>query len=208
MVDSSQRMAISARSGTSDRTPGSLVASLPVAPVCSGQKPGFYRLVATFFHRVIGYRRILLRTEASDQRQGMPVMTDRFVLVNPEGLHPTSGYAHLTIVEAGRAAHLAGLCPLDTDEQVVGLGDLGAQIDQVVANALAILSAADATPRDVVRSVIYVVSADSAVLASAWDRLNASPLAPAFATASTLLGVTALGYTGQLIEIDLTASLP
>ena len=135
-------------------------------------------------------------------------MTDRFVFVNPEGLHPTSGYAHLTIVEAGHTAHLAGLCPLDADEQVVGLGDLGAQIDQVVANALAILSAADATPQDVVRSVIYVVSADSAVLASAWDRLNASQLALAFATASTLLGVTALGYTGQLIEIDLTASLP
>ena len=135
-------------------------------------------------------------------------MTDRFVLVNPEGLHPTSGYAHLTIVEAGRTAHLAGLCPLDADEQVAGLGDLGAQIDQVVANALAILSAARATPHDVVRSVIYVVSGDSAVLASAWDHLNASRLAPAFATASTLLGVTALGYAGQLIEIDLTASLP
>jgi len=135
-------------------------------------------------------------------------MTDRFVLINPEGLHPTSGYAHLTIVEAGRTAHLAGLCPLDADEQVAGLGDLGAQIDQVVANALAILSAARATPHDVVRSVIYVVSGDSAVLASAWDHLNASRLAPAFATASTLLGVTALGYAGQLIEIDLTASLP
>ncbi|MDR3032536.1 MAG: RidA family protein, partial [Kitasatospora sp.] len=27
-------------------------------------------------------------------------------------------------------------------------------------------------------------------------------------TASTLLGVTALGYTGQLVEIDLTAALP
>jgi enamine deaminase RidA (YjgF/YER057c/UK114 family) len=138
----------------------------------------------------------------------MTVMTDRFVLINPEGLHPTSGYAHLTIAEAGRTAHLAGLCPLDADEQIVGLGDLGAQIDQVVANALAILSAAGATPHDVVRSVIYVVSADSTVLASAWHHLNASPLAPAFATASTLLGVTALGYTGQLIEIDLTASLP
>jgi len=137
----------------------------------------------------------------------MIVMTDRFVLINPEGLHPPSGYAHVTIVEAGRTAHLAGLCPLDAGEQVVGLGDLGAQIDQVVANALAILSAADATPHDVVRSVIYVVSTDSTVLASAWDHLNASQLAPAFATASTLLGVTALGYTGQLIEIDLTASL-
>jgi enamine deaminase RidA (YjgF/YER057c/UK114 family) len=138
----------------------------------------------------------------------MTVMADRFVLINPDGLHPTSGYAHLTIAEAGRTAHLAGLCPLDADERIVGLGDLDAQIDQVTANAVAILSAAGATPHDVVRSVIYVVSADSTVLASAWHRLNASPLAPAFATASTLLGVTALGYTGQLIEIDLTASLP
>ena len=135
-------------------------------------------------------------------------MTERFVLINPEGLHPTSGYAHLTIVEAGRTAHLAGLCPLDADEQIVGLGDLGTQIDQIVANALAILSAADATPHDVVRSVIYVVSADSTVLASAWDHLNASRLAPAFATASTLLGVTVQGYAGQRIEIDLTASQP
>jgi len=95
-------------------------------------------------------------------------MTDRFAFINPDGVHPTSGYAHLTIAEAGRTAHLAGLCPLDADEQIVGLGDLGAQIGQVAANALAILSAAGATPHDVVRSVIYVVSADSTVLASAW----------------------------------------
>src|SRR5262245_43460354 len=138
----------------------------------------------------------------------MIVMTDRFVLINPEGLHPTSGYPHLTIAEAGRTVHLAGLCAVDSEQEIVGRGDLGAQLDQVVANALTILSAAGATPHDVVRSVIYVVSADSTVLASAWDRLNASQLAAAFATASTLLGVTALGYTGQLIEIDLTASLP
>jgi hypothetical protein len=36
----------------------------------------------------------------------------------------------------------------------------------------------------------------------------ASELAPAFTTASTLLGVSALGFGGQLVEIDLTAALP
>ena len=131
----------------------------------------------------------------------------KLTLINPPGLHPTSGYAHVTIVPAGRTAHLAGLCPLDSDEKVVGLGDLDAQIDHVVANGLAVLRAAGARPRDVVRSVIYVVSEESSVLAGAWDRLMASELAPAFATASTLLGVAALGYTGQLVEIDLTAAL-
>jgi len=138
----------------------------------------------------------------------MPTMNaNQLTLLNPSGLHPTSGYAHVTISPAGRSAHLAGLCPLDADEKLVG-PDLETQIDQVVANALTILEYAGATPEDVVRSVIYVVSDSSPVLAAAWDRLTASELAPAFRTASTLLGVAALGYSGQLIEVDLTAALP
>jgi hypothetical protein len=60
----------------------------------------------------------------------------------------------------------------------------------------------------VVRSIVYVVSPDSGVLGGVWDRLMGSALAPAFTSASTLLGVASLGYHGQLIEIDLTAALP
>ena len=59
-----------------------------------------------------------------------------------------------------------------------------------------------------VRSTIYVVSPDSQVLSSVWWRLDDSELAPAFTTASTLLGVASLGFTGQLVELDLTAALP
>jgi hypothetical protein len=40
-----------------------------------------------------------------------------------------------------------------------------------------------------------------------WRRLQDSELGPAFTTASTLLGVARLGFTGQLIEVDLTAVL-
>jgi enamine deaminase RidA (YjgF/YER057c/UK114 family) len=134
-------------------------------------------------------------------------MPEKLTLINPPGLHPTSGYAHVTVAEAGRTAHLAGLCPLDAEERVVGVGDLGAQIDQVVANGMTILAAVGATPADVVRSVIYVVSGESTVLGGAWHRLMASELGPALATASTLLGVACLGYTDQLVEIDLTAAL-
>ncbi|MFD2356804.1 hypothetical protein ACFSTC_57415 [Nonomuraea ferruginea] len=56
--------------------------------------------------------------------------------------------------------------------------------------------------------MIYVVSGDSSVLGSAWRRLNDSVIAPAFTTASTLLGVAQLGFSGQLAEVDLTAALP
>ena len=127
---------------------------------------------------------------------------------NPAGVHEPPGYSHVTITSAGRLAHLAGQCPLDITGKVVGPGDHAAQTDQVIANCLAVLAAAGAKPSDVARSVIYVVSTESAVLAGVWDRLMASELAPAFTTASTLLGVAALGFGGQLVEIDLTAALP
>ena len=128
---------------------------------------------------------------------------------NPPTVHEPSGYRHVVISSAGPLAHLAGQCPLDLAGNVVGeSGDFDAQTDQVIRNCLAVLEAAGAAPAEVVRSIVYVVSPDSSVLGGVWNRLMASPLAPAFASASTLLGVASLGYQGQLIEIDLTAALP
>jgi enamine deaminase RidA (YjgF/YER057c/UK114 family) len=135
-------------------------------------------------------------------------VSEKITRVNPAGLHPTPGYHHVTIVEAGRTAHLAGQCPLDQDGTLVGPGSLDAQIDQVAANALTALAAVGARPRHVVRSVVYVRSDDTDVLAGAWRRLTSSVIGPAFTTAATLLGVAALGFDGQLVEVDLTVSLP
>ena len=135
-------------------------------------------------------------------------MNAKITRINPEQLHATAGYHHITIVEASRTAYLAGQCPLDRNGTLTGYGDLEAQIDQVVANALTALSAISAAPEHVVRYIIYVASPDSAALGAAWRRLTSSALAPAFTSASTLLGVAQLGYDGQLIEVDLTAALP
>ena len=143
---------------------------------------------------------------AGGGRRNTGRMIEKF---NPPTVHQPPGYSHVTISAAGRLVHLAGQCPLDLDGTVVGApGDFGAQTDQVIANCLAVLEAAGAKPADVVRSVIYVVSPESSVLGGVWERLNASPLAPAFTTASTLLGVASLGFGGQLVEVDLTAALP
>ncbi|MFB7589688.1 RidA family protein [Streptomyces sp. NPDC056169] len=133
-------------------------------------------------------------------------MTTEIRRVNPEGLHPTPGYHHVTVVETGRTAYLAGQCPLGPDGTLVG-DDVDGQVDQIVANALAALAAVGATPDRVVRSVIYVVSDERPVLAAVWARLSASALGPAFTTASTLLGVAQLGFPGQRVELDLTAAL-
>ncbi|KQX53555.1 MULTISPECIES: RidA family protein [unclassified Streptomyces] len=135
-------------------------------------------------------------------------MTDRITRINPAELHPTPGYHHITVVEAGRTAYLAGQCPLDPSGTLVGPGDLDAQIDRVVANALVALEAVGARPEHVVRSVVYVVGDEGNVLGAVWRRLAESALGPALTTASTLLGVTRLGFSGQLVEVDLTAALP
>lgn len=135
-------------------------------------------------------------------------MPSKITRINPDQLHTPPGYHHITVVEAGRTAYLAGQCPIDTAGALVGESDINAQIDQVVANAMIALGAVGAGPGDVVRTVVYVVSEDGSVLGAAWERLTQSPLGSAFTTASTLLGVSQLGFRGQLIEVDLTAALP
>jgi enamine deaminase RidA (YjgF/YER057c/UK114 family) len=135
-------------------------------------------------------------------------MTAKISRINPDQLHETPGYHHITVAETGRTAYLAGQCPLDQGGCLVGPGSLEAQVDQVVVNALAALAAVNAQPQHVVRSVIYVRSDDREDLGLAWHRLTASALGPAFTSASTLLGVTQLGFAGQLVEVDLTVALP
>ncbi len=60
--------------------------------------------------------------------------------INPESLDATPGYHHVTIVEAGRLAFLAGQCPLDRSGTVVD--GLDAQVDQIAENSMTALSAA------------------------------------------------------------------
>lgn len=127
--------------------------------------------------------------------------------LNPPKVHQTPGYHHITVVEAGRLAYLSGQCPLGLDGDVVE-GGLWPQVDQVLANAMTVLEAVDASPEDVVRSAIYVVSDESDLLSRVWFSLLNSTMGAAFTSSSTLLGVNRLGYSGQLVEVDLTVALP
>lgn len=105
-------------------------------------------------------------------------MGERIQRLSPDSLHQTPGYHHITVVEAGRLAFLAGQCPLDRAGKVVGGASHEAQADQVAQNALLALAAVEARPEDVVRSVIYVVSDDERVLGAVWRRLNTAELGP------------------------------
>ena len=98
----------------------------------------------------------------------------------------------------------AGAVPLDAESNLVGRKDPSAQTRQVIANLMSALEAGGATARDVIKTTVYVVAEDRSDLGDVWDVVQESEMADA---ASTLLGVSLLGYEGQLVEIEAIAVL-
>jgi enamine deaminase RidA (YjgF/YER057c/UK114 family) len=73
-------------------------------------------------------------------------------------------------------------------------------------NLATALEEAGATLTDVVKTTVYVASAQQADLVAAWEVVRShfgDHDAP-----STLVGVTVLGYDDQLVEVEATAALP
>jgi enamine deaminase RidA (YjgF/YER057c/UK114 family) len=115
-------------------------------------------------------------------------------------LFPDAPYEYTS--SAGDLVFTAGACPLDTDGQVVGPGDLEAQAAQAVDNLLAALAAEGCDASDLLKTTIFVVGKERADLVTVWRTV--SPIlgrAP-----STLLGVSFLGYPDQLVEIEAIAA--
>jgi enamine deaminase RidA (YjgF/YER057c/UK114 family) len=75
-----------------------------------------------------------------------------------------------------------------------------------MANLSTSLSDAGAALTDIVRTTVYVASSRQEELVAAWEVIR-DALAP-HDPPSTLLGVAALGYDDQLVEIDAVAALP
>lgn len=133
---------------------------------------------------------------------------DRYVeLVRAPQLAASVPHAYSAVAPGGsRVVFTAGACPLDETGTIVGPGDVRSQAEQVMSNLKAALEASGARLEDVVKTTVYVASNDRADLVTAWDIVRkhfGSHDAP-----STLVGVTMLGYAGQLVEVEAVAALP
>jgi 2-iminobutanoate/2-iminopropanoate deaminase len=69
-------------------------------------------------------------------------------------------YSHVVVVEGRRTIFIAGQLARDRDGNVVGKGDMRAQIRQVGENLKAALVAAGATLNDLVKTTTYVTDID------------------------------------------------
>jgi enamine deaminase RidA (YjgF/YER057c/UK114 family) len=124
-------------------------------------------------------------------------------LVRAGALYDGVPYAYASIAPSGALVFTAGACPLDENGVTVGAGDIRLQARQCVANLFAALAVTGARVADVLKTTIYVASADRADLVAAWEEARA-----AFGdhdAPSTLLGVAVLGYPDQLVEIEAVA---
>ena len=127
-------------------------------------------------------------------------------LIRTDGLWAGVPYAYASAAHSGSLVFTAGACPLDENGTAVAPGDVTAQARQAMANLAKALRAAGAGLDDVLKTTIYVASAERADLAAAWDVVRA-----AFGdhdAPGTLLGVTVLGWPGQLFEIEAVALTP
>lgn len=126
-------------------------------------------------------------------------------LVRAAGLFQDTGYAYAAVCPPGSLVFAAGACPIDENGDVVGGADYELQARQMMANLVVALAAAGAGLTDVLKTTIYVASADQADLVKVWEVTHS-----AFGDhepPSTLLGVSVLGYAGQLVEIEAVASV-
>lgn len=127
--------------------------------------------------------------------------------INPPGLAQPKGYAHVTIVPAGRQVHVSGQVALNSTGEVVGRGDLTAQAEQVYANLDKALKEADTNFNHVFKVVTYVVDLTpekaAAIRAVRLRYLGEGPY-----PASTMVGVTSLVHPDLLVEVEVIAHKP
>lgn len=124
-------------------------------------------------------------------------------LVRAERLYSGVPYAYAAVAPPGALVFTAGACPIDENDEIVGFGDVRAQARQAMSNLSEALTAAGASLDDVLKTTVYVASGDHDDLMAAWGIVREVFVdhdAP-----STLVGVTVLGYRGQLVEVEAVA---
>ena len=122
--------------------------------------------------------------------------------INPEGMTQPSTYSHL--VRTGDLLFIAGQVALDGDGEIVGRGDMSAQVAQVLENLQTVLGSQGADFSNIVKINIFTTNIDM-------FRQSGDVRARYFgahAPASTLVQIQRLARPAFLVEIEAIAYIP
>jgi enamine deaminase RidA (YjgF/YER057c/UK114 family) len=127
--------------------------------------------------------------------------------INPDSLNNNPAFTNVVVVEGNvRTVHIGGQDAINASGEVVGKGDIVAQVEQVLANLRAALAAGGARPEHIIKWTIYVVEGQSlqagfAAFQNAWPEVPNPP-------AITGVFVSALAHPDFLVEMDAVAVVP
>ena len=130
-------------------------------------------------------------------------------IVNANGVHePLGPYSHaIRVPPNAEWLYVSGQISVDERGEVVGVGDLAAQIDQVFANLDATLRSAGFDFRDVVKMTTFLVrSEDVPVFRELREPYYRRHFPSGVYPTSTLVAVQRLANEAFLLEIEAVAA--
>ena len=122
-----------------------------------------------------------------------------------DGLVKTGRFRHAVKATGRHTVYVSGQVPLDSDGEVVGVGDFDAQVHQVYKNLTTALRALGVDWRAVAIMHIYIVN----YTPERYARLREirTEYLQVLLPAATVLGVTALALPQFEVEVEITVDL-
>jgi len=131
----------------------------------------------------------------------------RVEFLNPDGLPRNPAFSNVAVVSGNvRTIYIGGQDAVDAEGNIVGVGDIAAQTEQVLRNLRTALAATGAAPEHVVKWNIFIVDGQDfrsgyAAFQRVWgDRPN-----PPVITAAVVKGLARPEF---LLEMDAIAVVP
>lgn len=124
--------------------------------------------------------------------------------INPEGLIKNPAFSQIVITSGkGNTIYIGGQNAVNREREIVGIGNIALQTDQVMKNLETALHACDATFNDLVKLTIHIVQGENALAAFqvAQNFLTKATHPPVI----TVLFVAGLINPNFLLEVDAIA---
>jgi enamine deaminase RidA (YjgF/YER057c/UK114 family) len=134
-------------------------------------------------------------------------MDGRVEFLNPDGLNRNPAFSNVAVVSGQvRTIYIGGQDAIDADGNIVGIGDIAAQTEQVLLNLRTALAAAGAEPEHVVKwNILVAEGQDFASGYAAFQRVWGDRPNPPVITAALVKG---LAHPDFLVEMDAIAVVP
>ena len=127
--------------------------------------------------------------------------------INPNSLNKNPAFTNVVVVEGNvKTVHIGGQDAVNASGEIVGKGNIVAQVEQILRNLREALAAGGAGPEHIIKWNIYIVEGQSlqagfAAFQNAWPQ---TPNPPAI----TGVFVSGLAHPDFLVEMDAVAVVP